>query len=452
MSASPQNNLKEIINIISVTNELIYVVGGTLRDGWLKRNCSDFDFAVRGASRLAREFASRSRFTLVPLDDTPGRETFRVVGKDRRVYDFSELQGETILDDLSRRDFTINAMGQPLADFIDGKPDWLDPHGGKQDLEAGIVRVLPGPIFQSDPLRMLRAFRFAAALEFEIEPGTLEQIGLLKEAIRSVAPERVNSELKALLISPACIRNVQRLGECGLLEQIVPEIASFQSSSLENLEGLDRFLAAPESFMGEWAHRAGACVSDKSGGIRMAALLEPLDRDCPSPPGGGAQKKTNGQPGAERVLDRLRFSNIEIQYMTRTLQSFRQARSSRLQFAGRTSDDSALYRYVTASGEELIPALYLLGATGNLGDKDLLAAARKTCAFYFGRYLPAKDQPPLINGDDLIREFGLAPSPLFRDILECVEESRVLGTLQSREEAVRLASRLLETGSGRLES
>ena len=115
---------------------------------------------------MGANFSRALNFTCFPLDKTPGRNTARVILDQNQHLDFTDLQGRNIEEDLSQRDFTINAMSLPLSEFLSGKMGIIDPYKGQEDFSNKKIRVLQGPIFSSDPLRMLRAFRFAATLEF----------------------------------------------------------------------------------------------------------------------------------------------------------------------------------------------------------------------------------------------------------------------------------------------
>ena len=193
--------LQSLMQLSKAYGSDIYVVGGTLRDRLLKKKCSDFDFAVSGASTLARKYSRDISSPIVPLATTPGREIFRVVIRNNFYFDFCELQGGSIETDLSLRDFTFNAMAVPLHAFINGTERFIDPHNGKADIKNKTIRMLQGPVFSNDPLRMLRAFRFMSTIKFQIEEYTYEQINALKEKINEVAPERIYSELNYLLNS-----------------------------------------------------------------------------------------------------------------------------------------------------------------------------------------------------------------------------------------------------------
>ncbi|MBT7272892.1 MAG: CCA tRNA nucleotidyltransferase, partial [Nitrospina sp.] len=178
-----EKQLQNILQLRKTYQSELYIVGGTLRDLILGRQYSDFDFSVKGASILAKQYAHATKSALVPLDTTPGRETFRVVIKKDLYFDFSELQGNSIEVDLSRRDFSINALAISLPDFIKGTEKYIDPHNGQKDILNKVIRVLPGSAFSKDPLRMLRAFRFMSILEFKIESSTLKKIKTLHSKI-----------------------------------------------------------------------------------------------------------------------------------------------------------------------------------------------------------------------------------------------------------------------------
>nr|NIP99649.1 CCA tRNA nucleotidyltransferase [Nitrospinaceae bacterium]NIS84193.1 CCA tRNA nucleotidyltransferase [Nitrospinaceae bacterium]NIU43289.1 CCA tRNA nucleotidyltransferase [Nitrospinaceae bacterium]NIW58064.1 hypothetical protein [Nitrospinaceae bacterium] len=195
MDKSLKPLLKKLEDSASDLEISLYVVGGGLRNHWLDKPCTDLDFTCRGVTQLARRFAERIRRPCITLDDTPGRETLRVVVHKDSNFDFTELQGKTIEEDLAQRDFTINAMAQPLSGFLAGRTEYHDPHGGRRDLEKRLIRANPGPVLRADPLRLLRAFRFAATLGFEIEADTLAQITRFKEGINRVAVERILHEL-----------------------------------------------------------------------------------------------------------------------------------------------------------------------------------------------------------------------------------------------------------------
>ena len=199
MNPSIKSHLKEIDQLARQLGESIYLVGGTVRDHLLGRTSSDLDFTSHKAPEIARVWSQKIKKPCVPLDETPGRETYRVPVDQNLYYDFTTLQGKTIEEDLAQRDFTINAMAIHLSDYLEQKPNFIDPFLGKKDLQQKIIRTVREQVLEEDPLRLLRAFRFVCTFEFEIELNTLHQIKKHQAKLNQVAMERISHEFLILL-------------------------------------------------------------------------------------------------------------------------------------------------------------------------------------------------------------------------------------------------------------
>ncbi|MCI5131891.1 MAG: CCA tRNA nucleotidyltransferase, partial [Candidatus Electrothrix sp. EH2] len=211
----------------------IYLVGGSVRDLVLGRTPGDLDLTV---SRKAEQWAERLRVlsggTFVEL----GREedAARIVLRQGLDVDFSSFRAgaQSIAEDLKKRDITVNALAVPVHDLLTGhcggqEQDELpiiDPGNGLADLEQQRIRVAGKNSFSDDPLRMLRVFRFAAALDFTVESETLEQIHQQRETLNRVAKERVAYELNLIMGSPRVHRTFSAMRDCGLLWEILPEL------------------------------------------------------------------------------------------------------------------------------------------------------------------------------------------------------------------------------------
>ena len=191
-----------------LAGEDAYVVGGTVRDELLGREIVDLDIACREPQQAARAYADAAGGAAFPLSATHGG--WRVALDDGRTVDFTPLDG-TIEDDLATRDFTINAIARPLA----GGPEYVDPFGGRDDLEAKLVRAVAADVFERDPLRLLRAVRFEDELGFAMERRTerlaAEQAGLVTRP----AGERTLEVLRKLSVA-----GWRRLDGLGLLEPL----------------------------------------------------------------------------------------------------------------------------------------------------------------------------------------------------------------------------------------
>jgi tRNA nucleotidyltransferase (CCA-adding enzyme) len=201
-------------------DEPVYLVGGAVRDLLLGRDRADVDLVVIGdaaglAARLGAEPVEHERFATAKVE-LDGHELDIATARKERYAHPGALPDVTpageIESDLRRRDFTINAMALPLGD----EPELIDPHGGRADLDAGLLRVLHGRSLQDDPTRALRAARYAARFGFEPEADTA---GQLREAdLGTVSAERREADLLRLAREPAAPRGFELLAEWGLVK------------------------------------------------------------------------------------------------------------------------------------------------------------------------------------------------------------------------------------------
>jgi hypothetical protein len=169
-----------------------WVVGGAVRDELLGRELVDLDIACREPKKAAREYAKRSGGAPFPLSERHG--AWRVALDGGRTVDFTPFH-DGIEDDLATRDFTINAIAVPLAG---GEP--VDPHGGRADLDAKVIRVVKGSVFTDDPLRLLRAVRLADELGLQLEPETERLVRQHAALVAEPAKERSLAELVRLSV------------------------------------------------------------------------------------------------------------------------------------------------------------------------------------------------------------------------------------------------------------
>lgn len=226
-----------------------YVVGGLVRDRLINRPSYNKDIDVvcvgdgiklaQGVSKLLQLDApvvvfKRFGTAMIRVD---GLEIEFVGARKESYSDDSrkpEVKAGTLEDDQNRRDFTINAMAVVLNKETFG--ELLDPFDGRADLERRIIRtpLAPGKTFSDDPLRMMRAIRFATQLDYDIHPETLAGIKANKDRMKIVSMERIMTEMNKMIVAPIPSRGLDMMSECGLLEQVLPEFEKLRGVEVIN--------------------------------------------------------------------------------------------------------------------------------------------------------------------------------------------------------------------------
>ncbi|WP_347282290.1 HD domain-containing protein [uncultured Alistipes sp.] len=258
-----------------------FVVGGYVRDHYLCRPSTDIDVVVVGSGIALAEALGRELHTKVSVFKTFGTAMLRAggvevefVGARRESYTHDsrkpQVEAGTLEDDQRRRDFTINALAWSLNGGSFG--ELVDPFGGLDDLDACIIRTPCDPdiTFSDDPLRMMRAVRFAAQLGFSIEDETFEAIRRNASRIKIVSRERIASELNKIVLSPVPSMGFELLELTGLLELIFPE--------MHRLKGVER--RGQHAHKDNFAHTLKVLdnVARRSGDLwlRWAAVLHDI--------------------------------------------------------------------------------------------------------------------------------------------------------------------------------
>jgi tRNA nucleotidyltransferase (CCA-adding enzyme) len=270
-----------------------YLVGGSVRDLLLGRDRGDLDVAVEGdgvdelARRLGGAARTHERFATATVR-SDGLEIDLAATRAEtypRPGALPEITPATLLEDLARRDFTLNAMAVPLT----VAPELIDPHGGLGDLERGELRILHDGSFVDDPTRALRAARYAARYAFALEPATAER---LREAdLETVSNDRREAELRKLAAEPDAAKGFALLAEWKLL--------ALEPDAVELIEAVSELVGAPP-----WAS-----VAERGEAVLAAVLARGIDearqlaQARPSRPSEGAAL-ARGRPGAELALAR----------------------------------------------------------------------------------------------------------------------------------------------------
>lgn len=267
---------KTISEVADLEGVEVYVIGGFVRDIFLNRPSKDIDIVVVGSGvEFAKAVANRLRSKKLTLFKNFGTAQLKhnewdieFVGARKESYRLDSrkpiVEDGTLEDDQKRRDFTINALALSLNAKNYG--ELLDPFGGIKDLKNGIIRTPldPATTFSDDPLRMLRAIRFATQLNFNIEPETFKAIGQMSNRITIVSTERIMDEVNKMMLAPSPSRGWLLLDECGLLPYVLPELAAMKGVETRNgiahkdnfyhtLEVLNNLATKSDSLWLRWA-------------------------------------------------------------------------------------------------------------------------------------------------------------------------------------------------------
>lgn len=250
-----------------------YLVGGCLRDLVLGRGVNDVDIAVAGgAEKVSRRFAKEFGGTYFWLDQERGHSRVIVKGGGGTItFDFAPLRGEDILADLALRDFTINSLAVPLQ----GEPALIDPLGGAADIRAKVVRRCSASAFRDDPLRLVRAFRFAATLGFRIETETLAAIPNHLPLLASVAGERVRDEIFRILQVSGAGSSFREMGNAGLLGIIFGLESSRILQAAEPIDMVEKVVDLLSRAADETAEKIGMRMGvEAQSGVTVLALMK----------------------------------------------------------------------------------------------------------------------------------------------------------------------------------
>jgi len=255
--------------------EEAWIVGGAVRDHLLGRETVDLDLAVpEDPKRAARAVADQTGGAAFRLSGAFG--AWRVVGPEGAWHvDLVTLRDGDIRADLAARDFTINAMAEPLAGG-----ELLDPHGGRADLEARRLRMVSAGALASDPLRALRAIRIAVLLELTIEPATAAAIGKEAPGLAGVAHERVFGELKQVVCAPAVRQGLALMEAHGITAQVLPELLALRGvdqNVFHHLDVHDHTLAALQAAVDLEAQPATMVGEANADGVAATRLHRIVD-------------------------------------------------------------------------------------------------------------------------------------------------------------------------------
>ncbi|MEO5884606.1 MAG: CCA tRNA nucleotidyltransferase [Candidatus Limnocylindrales bacterium] len=425
-----------------------YVVGGSIRDALLARVAHDWDLGTTAlpeqTQALFADAIYENRFGTVVVatgDPAANEVAITTLRSDHDYADFRrphhvEFTGSIELD-LARRDVTVNAMA--WGALAGGSPRLIDPFGGMDDVTTRTLRAVGDPRarFEEDALRMLRVVRFAATLGFAIEPATLAGIQARADLVRHLSGERIAMELSRLLAAPMPSVGLRLMADTGVLAAISPDLAAQRGVPQNKIEGEDL-----------WDHtvRAVDGAATSPAYIRLAALLHDIGKPATMADGRFLGHDLIGAELADALLDRLRWPGHDRDRVVHLIRHHMYGYEP-------SWSDAAVRRFIAKVGPDALDDLFLLREADNVGsgrppDGGGLSEvrARVTGQLAAGVVLSLRDL--MVDGDDLMAEFHLPPSPLLGSVLkELLARAIADPSINSRSRLLALARSLVEAGA-----
>lgn len=445
------------------------MVGGAVRDALRgAREIDDFDLVIEGDVReAARRLAREADAFAFALSDAFG--AWRVVARDRGWQaDLNPLRAPAIEDDLALRDFTVNAIAEPL-----GGGELVDPLGGVRDLERGVLRLAAPDALAGDPLRALRLVRLRCELGLEPDGAALAAAARVAPRLREVAAERVYAEIQRIIACERAGEGVALMRELGLSAAVLPEldalggvaqsrfhhldVGAHTLAVLESLVELERW---PERLFGdELAEQIRALLDEpladelsRGVALRFGALFHDIAKPLTRAVDADGRVRFPGHDtlGAElsrAIMRRLRAAErVQVYVAALTLHHLR------LGFLvhRRPLTRGELYDYLAACGDvaadvTLLSVADRLATRGEHAERSIaehLGLARELIGEALRWHFAGPPRPPL-RGDELARELGLAHGPQLGELLARVTRAGFTGEVATREQAIAYARGLI---------
>ncbi len=440
--------LAELLRARGVQTPL-YLVGGAVRDAWLRKPTDDIDIVVQGdAIRLARHVCDWLGADIYVMDRERGVARVFVKEADGALsLDFADMRGMILEADLRDRDFTMNAMA---ADLLGDYNALIDPLAGEKDLRARVLRRCSPNSLAADPIRGLRAVRFSAQFALRIEPATAADIRGCATALRQASPERIRDEFFKLLGLERAARGLRVLHHLGLLRMILPEPA---------LADLPRSLAVVERLSRLLIAISRRRTDNTAAAFDLGTLVIQLDRFRSSlqahleQPYGNWREHAQllvlsallpGAAHAETAAESLRLSAEESRIL-------RQVTRGELPDSALPVTRLELHRYWQRLGACGIDVC-LLGAAQALAVQSLpldqqvwlqrVEQITQLLDVWFNQYDSLVNPKLLLTGHDVKNLLGIQAGPRIGAALTALREAQVMGEVTTRDEASAFVAQL----------
>lgn len=449
-----QDNERKILEIVSYAAAKMqvpaYVVGGYVRDRLLARTSKDIDIVCVGsgielAERVAGELhpvpriAIFQRFGTAMIKHRDLEVEFVGARKESYRHDSRKpaVENGSLEDDQNRRDFTINALAVSL-----NEPDFgniIDPFDGLGDLERKIIRTPldPGKTFSDDPLRMMRAIRFATQLDFVIEPATFKAISVYKERIKIISAERIAIELNKIIQAPKPSVGFKLLFDSGLLHIIFPEMTALHGVEIRHGRG------HKDNFYHTLQVLDNLSKKTENLWLRWSAILHDIAKPPTKRfhPEQGWTFHGHETLGANMVPTIFRRFRLPMDHKMKYVQKLVRLHLRPISLTKEEITDSAMRRLLVDADEDLEDLMLLCEADITSKNPDKVKKYLENYELVRQRLQVVEErdqlrnwQPP-ITGEIIMETFGIGPSREVGDIKNFVREAILDGVIPNEFEA-----------------
>ncbi len=448
----------------------LYLVGGAVRDAYLRRAVTDIDIAVDGdAVGLARQVADWLGADIYVMDRERGVARVFIDWQSEQIcVDFARFRGATLAEDLRDRDFTMNAMAADLLGDIDVL---IDPYGGATDLQQKVLRSCSPNAIHNDPIRALRAVRLSTQFQLRIHPETAVDVRAQVGALTECSGERIRDEFFKLLGLDRAVRGLRVLLHLGVLQQILPAPPGTQYNEQEknsavaawsvSLLAVERLSAILKSISGRRTDNTAAAFDLGTLVIQLDRFRESLQEHFGREYGGArkhadllilAAMLRNG-PDVDVAI--LKLSVDEERKLSRAMGNI-QAVNAEERWS--ILDQHRFWYTLNDSGIDVIllaTAEYLATQGNALKQRDwlnLVETVTQLLDVYFNRFDEIVDPRLHLDGNDIQEQLQIKPGPLVGKLLSALREAQVTGEVKTVCEARKFVQQQAEINDGRVTS